>query len=178
MDENKETYFEEGSGLEYFKIYKEVVHHYGIITAAVFSVIANYSKYSMSGEKRCSIKSEVGIGNELQLTWTLVRKSIKILLEDELIEKVNKDSLSEEKTFNNANWYRPISKNVYLLKNKERKLFPKSNYQRQRSQEIGREKTKENKTIKNKNKKNKEKNNEEINKNINQNINETDEYSW
>ena len=64
MNKDKEIYFEEGSGLEYLKIYKEVIHHYGIITASVFSVIANYSKYSMSGEKRCSIKSEVGFKNK------------------------------------------------------------------------------------------------------------------
>jgi len=43
---NKESpsYFEEGSGLEYLKLYKDMVNQHGLLTAAVFSVIANYSK--------------------------------------------------------------------------------------------------------------------------------------
>ena len=48
MDDKKtQGYFEEGSGLEYIKVYKDMINQHGIITASVFSVIANYSKYSI-----------------------------------------------------------------------------------------------------------------------------------
>ena len=176
MDDKKtQGYFEEGSGLEYIKVYKDMINQHGIITASVFSVIANYSKYSMSGDKRCCTKSEVWIGNDLQLSWSLVRKSIKILLENQLIEKVNKNDIWGDEKLNSANWYRPVSKNVYQLKDKEKKPYPKSNYQRNKNQEVGRKKIKENKE-------NKKKKNDQNNKNINENINEiqenNDEYSW
>lgn len=166
--ENK-GYFEEGSGLEYFKVYKDMLNHYGVIPSMVFSVIANYSKYAMSGDKRCCTKSEVAIGNELQLSWSSVRKAIQLLLKDKLIEKVNKSQMTLEEKLNSANWYRPVSKNIYQLKSKEKKTYLKTNYQRQRYQETGREKIKEKISQK---EKEKNKNNEEKNEENN------DEYSW
>jgi len=179
VDNKKNSgYFEEGSGLEYFKLYKDMVNQYGIVTSAVFSVIANYSKYSMSEEKRCCTRSETSIGNELQISWSTVRKSIKILLDNELIEKIDKGEISLEEKLNSANWYRPVSKNVYFLKEKERKPSLKANHQRQRYQESGREKIKEKKE-----KIKKEKNIEEkVVKNqyedIKKSNNDNDEYSW
>jgi len=174
---NKEnpSYFEEGSGLEYLKLYKDMVNQYGLLTAAVFSVIANYSKQTMSGDKRCCTKSEVGIGNELQMSWSAVRKCIQILLENNLIEKVNKNEIWGDEKLNSANWYRPVAREVYLLKDKKKKPFPKSNHQRQQYQIKGREKIKENK----KNKKDKKdsiiENFEEIKENYGDNY---DENSW
>jgi hypothetical protein len=184
MDNKKnQSYFEEGSGLEYIKVYKDMINQHGIVTASVFAVIANYSKYSMSGDRRCCTKSEVGIGNDLQLSWTLIRKSIKILLENNLIEKVNKSDIWGDEKLNSANWYRPVSKNVYELKDQERKPYPKSNYQRSKNQKIGRKKIKENKENKkkkiNQNNENTNKHiDQNINKNINQNQENNDEYSW
>lgn len=178
---NKESpsYFEEGSGLEYLKLYKDMVNQHGLLTAAVFSVIANYSKQTMSGDKRCCTKSEVGIGNELQMSWSAVRKCIQILLENDLIEKVNKNEIWGDEKLNSANWYRPVAKEIYLLKDKKKKPFPKSNHQRQQYQIKGREKIEENK----KNKKDKK---ESIIKNTKKNIEEIkedygdnyDENSW
>ena len=168
MDNKKiQGYFEEGSGLEYFKLYKDMVNQYGIVTSAVFSLIANYSKYSMSEEKRCCTRSETSIGNELQISWSTVRKSIKILLDNKLIQKIDKGEMTLEEKLNSANWYRPIAKNVYALKEKERKPNLKANHQRQRYQESGREKIQEEKErIK------KEKNIEE------KVVENKDEYSW
>lgn len=187
MDSKKnQGYFEEGSGLEYFKLYKDMINQYGIVTSAVFSLIANYSKYSMSEEKRCCTRSETSIGNELQISWSTVRKSIKILLDDKLIEKIDKGEISLEERLNSANWYRPISKNVYALKEKEKKPNLKANRQRQRYQESGREKIKENKEKRKKDKNNLEnnskndlengiKNEHSIVKEINT---DNDQYSW
>jgi len=170
INQENKGYFEDGSGLEYFKVYKDMLNHYGVIPSMVFSVIANYSKYAMSGDKRCCTKSEVAIGNELQLSWSSVRKAIKLLLKDKLIEKVNKSQMTLEEKLNSANWYRPVSKNIYQLKNKEKKTYLKTNYQRQRYQETGREKIKEN--IKEKEKE------EENKKGKENNDGNNDEYSW
>ena len=183
MDGKKnQGYFEEGSGLEYFKLYKDMINQYGVITSAVFSLIANYSKYSMSEEKRCCTRSETAIGNELQISWATVRKSIKTLLDNKLIEKIDKGEISLEEKLNSANWYRPISKNVYALKEKERKPNLKANRQRQRYQESGREKIKEDKE-KRKKQKNVEENiikkqHEDVKNFNNNNDNNNDEYSW
>jgi hypothetical protein len=182
---NKESpsYFEEGSGLEYLKLYKDMVNQYGLLTAAVFSVIANYSKQTMSGDKRCCTKSEVGIGNELQMSWSAVRKCIQILLDNNLIEKVNKNEIWGDEKLNSANWYRPVAKEVYLLKDKKKKSFPKSNHQRQQYQVKGREKIKKDKKKKEDKKdqiiKSVEKNIEEIEKIYDDNYDDNyDENSW
>ena len=182
---NKESpiYFEEGTGLEYLKLYKDMVNQYGLLTSAVFSVIANYSKQTMSGDKKCCTKSEVGIGNELQMSWSSVRKCIQILLDNNLIEKVNKNEIWGDEKLNSANWYRPISKEVYLLKDKKKKPLPKSNYQRQQYQVKGREKIEKDKKKKEDKKdqiiKSVEKNIEEIEKIYDDNYDDNyDENSW
>ena len=127
---------EDKKHLAYSPNYDAIIKHFGTIDSSVFGLILNKSNL----KDGCCKYSEVEIGNSIHCSWSTVSDSIKRLLGNKLIEKV--EHYEKTSKLNKTKWYKPVNNlNEVLLELSNKEPEPiKSNINRTKNQEINKNK--------------------------------------
>lgn len=121
--------------VDYCIHYKIVYKKYGTTIGAIFDEIANQCKMNMV----CTLSEET-LAEEIGSSWRTVSRKLKIMLNEEIIEKVD-HPVSKKTIEGNTNWYVISKEKIYELQN-EKIEVKVSNKNRIKDQKKGIEKIK------------------------------------